>query len=156
MGISVAALRARTQTPGGRKALRYAVVSVISVVVSQVTLFALFAGFHWTARSANVAACVVGGVPSYYLNRRWTWGKRGRSHLWREVAPFWIVALASLVVSTVVADLAEAQAVEIASSRMAQGLIVNAAIIATYGVIWVAKFLLLNVLFVPVADEAPA
>lgn len=157
MTMSVAALRARARTPGGRKACRYAMVSVVALVVSQVTLFTLFTGFEWTARSANVAAAFTGGIPSYYLNRRWTWGKRGRSHLWREVAPFWVVAFASLVVSTVVADLAESWATDLTTSRLAQGLVVNAAVIATYGVIWVAKFLLLNVLFVtPLADEAPA
>lgn len=157
MSTAVAALRAKARTPGGRKAFRYAMVSVVSLVVSQITLFTLFAGFHWTARSANVAACATGGVPSYWLNRRWTWGKRGRSHLWREVAPFWIVAFASLVVSTVIAGVAESQAVELSSSRLVQALVVNAAVIVTYGVIWVAKFLLLNVLFVtPPAEEAPA
>jgi len=153
MSTTVAALRARARTPGGRKAFRYAMVSVISLVVSQLTLFVLFAGFHWTARSANVAACAAGGVPSYWLNRRWTWGKRGRSHLWREVAPFWIVAFASLALSTVAADLAESWAVDLSGSRLVQGLIVNAAVIATYGVIWVGKFLLLNVLFVTPADD---
>ncbi|MGH9154441.1 MAG: GtrA family protein [Acidimicrobiales bacterium] len=156
MSITVASLRARAQTPSGRKAFRYAMVSVISLVVSQITLFALFTGFHWTARSANIAASVAGGVPSYWLNRRWTWGKRGRSHLWREVAPFWIVAFASLVLSTFVAGFAESQARDITSSRLAQGLIVNGAVIGTYGIIWVAKFLLLNALFVTPADEVTA
>ncbi|MEO6121299.1 MAG: GtrA family protein [Acidimicrobiales bacterium] len=156
MSISVAGLRAKVQTPSGRKAFRYAMVSVISLVVSQITLFALFTGFHWTARSANVAASVAGGVPSYSLNRRWTWGKRGRSNVWREMAPFWIVAFASLVLSTFVADFAETRAIEITSSRLAQGLIINCAVIGTYGIIWAAKFLLLNALFVTAVDEAPA
>jgi len=153
MGATVAALRARTRTPGGRKAVRYMMVSVVALVASQLTLFVLFAGFHWTARSANIAASVTGGIPSYSLNRRWTWGKRGRSHLLREVAPFWIVAFASLALSTVAADLAESWAVDLSGSRLVQGLIVNAAVIATYGVIWVGKFLLLNVLFVTPADD---
>lgn len=157
MSISVAALRAKAQTPRGQKAFRYMMVSVIALAVSQITLFALFTGFGWTARSANFAACATGGVPSYSLNRRWTWGKRGRSHLWREVVPFWAVAFASLAVSTVAADLAETRALEMTTSRLVQGLVVNAAVIATYGVIWVAKFLLLNVLFVtPAAEEAAA
>lgn len=154
MRLSLSALAARARTPMGRKAVRYSVVSAVSVAVSQVALFALFAGFHWTARSANVAACVVGGVPSYSLNRRWAWGRRGRSHLLREILPFWVIAFVGLVFSTWAADFAESHAVEITSSRLAQGLVVNAAAFGAFGILWVSKFMLFNkVLFVPRVGE---
>lgn len=152
MPLSLEDLRGRARTPAGQKALRYAMVSVVAVAVAQVTLFGLFAGLHWTARSAAVGASVTGGIPSYYLNRRWTWGKRGKSHVWREVVPFWVVAFVSLFLSMVVADAAESQAMEMTTSRTVQGLVVNAAVIVTFGVLWVGKFLLLNTLFVT-SDE---
>ena len=155
MPASLDALKSKARTPGGQKALRYAMVSVVSLTASQLTSFTLYAGFHWTARSAAVASAVTGGIPSYYLNRRWTWAKRGKSHVWREIVPFWVVAFLSLALSIVVADIAEHQAKELSDSRMVQGVIVNAAFIATFGVLWIGKFLLLNGLFVT-RDEAVA
>ena len=69
-----------------------------------------FGMLHWTARAANVVACAVATVPSYYLNRCWAWGRRGRSHLWKEVVPFWVIAFAGLALSTWAADLGSALA----------------------------------------------
>ena len=79
-------------TPAARlralKVLRYSLVSLVSIAVSQSVLMVAFGMLHWTASAANVVACAVATVPSYYLNRCWAWGRRGRSHLWREVVPF--------------------------------------------------------------------
>ncbi|MBW3669248.1 MAG: GtrA family protein [Actinobacteria bacterium] len=139
----------RVRTPGGRKALRYSLVSVVSVAVSQTSLFLFFAVGHWTAKSANIAACSIGGIPSYYLNRRWAWGKKGRSHFWKEIVPFWTLAFIGLALSTLAVDVAESWAHEIADSRLLQGMIVNAASFGAFGVLWVAKFFLFNkVIFV--------
>ena len=79
--------------PSSLKLFKYAGVSVISTIVSQVTLFMTFG--VWRVMSevpANILANAVATVPSYYLNRKWVWGKSGRSHLWREVVPFWVLS----------------------------------------------------------------
>ena len=157
MASTLSSLRARAGTPGGQKAVRYMLVSVITVAVSQVALFTLYAGLHWTARSSNVLAVIVGGVPSYYLNRRWTWGKKGPSHLLKEVLPFWGLAFIGLVFSTLTADFAESRAHEATSSRLAQAMIINGAVIAAFGVLWVVKFVIFNkVLFVQDDDVRAA
>ncbi|MGI8686361.1 MAG: GtrA family protein [Acidimicrobiales bacterium] len=153
MASTLSNLRERARTPGGQKAVRYMLVSVVTVVVSQIALFTLFAGFHWTARSSNLLACVIGGIPSYYLNRRWTWGKTGPSHLLKEIVPFWGLASLGLVFSTWSADFAETKAHEFTSSRFTQAMIINAAVIGAFGVLWVAKFIFFNkVLFVQDED----
>ncbi|HUS62317.1 MAG TPA: GtrA family protein, partial [Acidimicrobiales bacterium] len=100
MASSVAALRDRARSPGGQKAIRYTLVSIIAFAVFEMSLFVLLGLLHWSARDATILANVIGGVPSYYLNRRWAWGKRGRSHLMREVVPFWALAFISLAFST--------------------------------------------------------
>ncbi len=149
MTLSFSDLIARARTPGGQKAIRYSLVSAISVAVNQVALFALFAIAHWTARSSAILASVLAGIPSYYLNRRWTWGKTGRSHLLKEVAPFWVIAFAGLVFSTWAADFAESVAKDVAESRFLQGAIVSGAALAAFGILWVGKFIFFNkVLFV--------
>ncbi|HEX2040018.1 MAG TPA: GtrA family protein [Acidimicrobiales bacterium] len=144
-----AAIVDRVRTPTGRKAFRYTMVSVVSVGVSQVCLFALYALAHWNARNANIAATVAGGIPSYVLNRRWTWGKTGKSHVWKEIVPFWVLAVVGLVISTVAADLAEEWAKDLSDRRVLQALVVNGSTIAAFFGLWVGKFFLFNkVLFV--------
>src|SRR5213082_2162840 len=98
MQVSPAALRDLAQSPEGKKLVRYTMVSVISVIVSEL---------HWAARWSNVTAVAVATVPSYELNRKWAWGKHGKSHLWKEVVPFWILAFIGLAFSTWAADYAE-------------------------------------------------
>ncbi|MFP5376343.1 MAG: GtrA family protein [Acidimicrobiia bacterium] len=143
----------RSRTPGGQKAFRYMVVSAVSVGVSQVALFGAFAGLHWTARSSNLLAFVVGGVPSYWLNRRWTWGRTGRSHLLKEVAPFWALAFTGLAFSTWAAHAAEGWALDVADSRLVQALIVNGSVIAAFGVLWIVKFFMFNKVLFVTRDE---
>src|SRR4051794_4175636 len=92
MQLSPSALLDRARSPEGKKLIRYSTVSVISIAVSQVVLLLCFGALHWSARWANVTAVAVGTVPSYELNRKWAWGKRGKSHMWKEVAPFWALA----------------------------------------------------------------
>ena len=80
--------------------VRYTLVSVISVLVSLVVLFIALYFFHWSARTSNIVAVAVSAIPSYVLNRAWAWGKTGKSHLLKEVVPFWAMAFLGLVIST--------------------------------------------------------
>lgn len=128
----------------GRKMVRYSMVSVVAVIVSQTILAFAYGVLHWSARPANIAAVSISTIPAYYLNRAWTWGKRGRSHLLREMVPFWGMAFLGLVLSTIAADAAESFAVARWSWRPAQTGVVMAASLAAFGFLWVAKFFILN------------
>jgi putative flippase GtrA len=152
--LSPSSLLERARTPGGRKLVRYSLVSVVSVIVSQVVLF--LAQFNWSARTSNIIAVCVSAVPSYQLNRAWAWGKTGRSHLMKEIVPFWGMAFLGLILSTWSADFAESHAASITSSALGQKLVVNAAALAAFGVLWIAKFVILNrLLFAPAAHTPP-
>jgi cellulose synthase/poly-beta-1,6-N-acetylglucosamine synthase-like glycosyltransferase/putative flippase GtrA len=135
-------------TPAARlralKVLRYSLVSLVSIAVSQSVLMVAFGMLHWTARLANVVACAVATVPSYYLNRCWAWGRRGRSHLWREVVPFWVIAFAGLALSTWAADLGSALARDAAASHAVTTAIVMTSSLLAFGVLWVGKFAIFN------------
>ena len=129
-----------------RKVLRYSLVSLISIAVSQSLLMVAFGMLHWTARLANVAACAVATVPSYYLNRSWAWGRRGRSHLWKEVVPFWTLAFLGLALSTWAADFGSTLASQAAASHAATTAIVMSSSLLAFGVLWVGKFAIFNTL----------
>ena len=137
-------LIALARSPEGKKMVRYTAVSIISVVVSQIVLFIMFGGFHWTARSANILATAVGTVPSYELNRKWAWGKKGRGHLWKEVVPFWTLSFIGLAFSTWSADFAESVAQSHNLSHGAQTIVVSAAALGAWGVLWIGKFIFFN------------
>ena len=130
----------------GRTVLRYGLVSVVSIVVSQTVLMVTFGMLHWTARLANVVACAVATVPSYHLNRSWAWGRRGRSRLWREVVPFWAIAFLGLGISTWAADAASTLAVGTGASHAATTAIVMTASLLAFGILWIGKFAVFNAL----------
>lgn len=138
----------------GQKAIRYTLVSVVSVVVSQIVLASAYGLFHWTARSSSILACIIGGVPSYWLNRKWAWGKSGKSHLWREVMPFWTLAFIGLVFSTWAADFAGSYGTDHYESHLVRTGLVVFGSLAAFGILWIGKFVLFNkVMFV---DRDPA
>src|ERR1700722_11723732 len=94
-------------TPGGIKLIRFALVSVISALTSLVTLILVFGVLRlWSEVYSSLFANIVAGVPNYILNRRWVWGKSGRSHVWREIVPFWVMSIIGIVFALFVAALA--------------------------------------------------
>ncbi len=139
--------RWRASTPRARTAGRYVAASVVTAVAGQVLLFVLFVGLRWSGRSAQATAFVLTGLLSYGANRRWVWGRQGRSDLRREVLPFWLIAAAGLLLSTVGAGVAEAHVSHLTGSRLLQGLAVDGTSVAIVAALWTAKFVLLNRLF---------
>jgi len=131
------------QRPGLRKLVKYSMVSLISVAVSQLVLSATFAFTH-SGVVASVVAVAAGTVPSYELNRRWTWRKSGPSHLWREIVPFWVMSFIGLVFSTVCVYFAEQWANGRHMSATHKTLLVNGAFLGAFGLLWVGKFLIIN------------
>jgi putative flippase GtrA len=124
---------------------RCAGVSVITTVISLTTLAALTAGVGLEAWGANVLATAVATVPSYSLNRRWTWGRRDASDLWREVMPFWVLSFAGLVLSTIAVALTAAWTTGVHyGSPMIQTALLLVAHLSGFGLLWVAQFILLD------------
>lgn len=146
-----------SRTDEGKKWVRYSMVSIISVIVSEILLFIAFGVLHWSARASNIWAVCLSAVPSYWLNRAWAWGKRGRSHFLKEVVPFWTMALIGLALSTWAADYAESNAYHVTSSHLVTTLIVMCASLGAFGVLWIGKFVILNkLMFVHHPEDLPA
>ncbi len=114
---------------------RYSAVSVMNVVITQV-LLQLALATSMPAVAANLFAVGLSAVPAYLVNRRWVWGKQGPHSIAREIVPFWSYAFLGLAVSTI--------AVAWADARWHSNLAVSIANIASFGVLWAAKFVLLD------------
>ena len=78
----------------------------------------------------------VSAIPAYLVNRRWVWGKQGSHSISREIVPFWAYSFFGLALSTI--------AVAVADARWHTHLAVSLANIAAFGVLWAAKFVLLD------------
>lgn len=148
MSSVLARVPARFRSAQGAKLIRFGAVSAFNVILGQVLLFTSQVALEWPAVAANVFAVSVGAVPAYMLSRYWVWEKRGKNQIMREVIPFWTLALIGFAISTL--------AVWYVDTRWDVGpLVVNLTNLAAFGVIWVAKFAILDrVLFK--AEEAPA
>jgi putative flippase GtrA len=125
-------------------------VSVITTIVSITMLAATTVGLGLAAWMANVLATAVATVPSYHLNRRWTWGKREASDLWREIMPFWVLSFAGLVLSTLAVALTDSLLHGTHLGQPLHTFVIVAAHLSGFGILWVAQFVLLErVLFTP-------
>jgi putative flippase GtrA len=135
-------------TPSGKRMFRYATVSVISTVVSFSILGLLFGVFRlWSEVPDTVIANMVASVPAYYLNRSWSWGKTGRSHLWREVVPFWTMSIAGISLSILTAAYAHHLSNVYHLQHFGRTVLVEGANTGAFAILWVLKFLVFNRLF---------
>jgi putative flippase GtrA len=136
------ALLEQARSPTGQKLLRYSAVSVVSVIVNVVLLGITYGILQWDGGPANIVAVGVSAIPSYYLNRAWAWGKRGRSHLFKEVIPFWALAFLGLVISTIAVHEVDNNIRQY--HQAVRTLIVLATNVGAFGVLWIAKFIIFN------------
>lgn len=135
-------------TKEGKKILRYSTVSVISTGVSFSVLFLVYGvGRLWTEVPSTVFANAVATFPSYWLNRTWAWGKTGRSHLIKEVAPFWAMAALGITFSIVGASFARHLGATHDLSHVVRTILVLVANLMSFGIFWLAKLALFNRLF---------
>jgi putative flippase GtrA len=134
--MSPAAVLDRVTGGRGHLALKYSMVSVVGVTLTQLMLVVFIGLFGWHPVVSNVLAVSLCALPVFMLNKRWVWGHDGKVDLRREVLPFWVFTLAGLLLSTGLVAGAHA----VSDSQ----LLVMAANLAGFGVLWVAKFLFLD------------
>jgi putative flippase GtrA len=140
-------------TPEGLKVIKYTTVSAISALTSLIILTIVYGVLRlWTEVWSAFFANVMAGIPSYLLNRHWVWGKSGRSHWWREVLPFWVMSLTGIGFALITTSLAHDFADSHHLHHLARTVLVVAANVASFGILWFVKFLILNRLFAQIAE----
>jgi putative flippase GtrA len=135
------------------KVWRYTVGSVIAAVTSLV-VFAVAYGLGLGNVPANVLAFVAGAVPNWVLNRTWAWQRRGRVHVRREIILYAIVSALSLAASSAATGWADVQVPAVTANRTLQVLLVACAYIATYGILFVAKYAVYELVIFAGADRS--
>lgn len=123
------------------KLARYCLVSAIVVPTGSLILWLLLRS-DVPAGYANAISVAATTPISYLLNRRWTWQRAGLTGGLGEVAAFWWMTAIGLMLSS--------GTVALASRWTSTAEILVVVNISTFGVIWVAKFFVLDrLLFKP-------
>ncbi len=124
------------RSPTIRKLMKYSTASLVAIAVGQPVFWYLDGVLGWEAVPANLVSVSAGAVPNYLINRRWTWSQTGKNRLWGEVVPFWVMSALGMILSLF--------AVSYADARWDSTAINAAAQLAGFGVLWIAKFLVLD------------
>ncbi len=100
MKARIRTINAWTKSTDGKKLTRYFLGSVVTTGASFVWIavmygFKIIPGVIWATLTGNLVAV----IPSYYWNRAYVWGKRGRSHFRREIVPYWTMAFLGIAFS---------------------------------------------------------
>ena len=142
--MTLPALREKLRSPMGQKLFRYSMASVVAVIVSNAFLLLFVGVLDMGEVLASTLATTIAAVPSYEMNRKWAWGKSGKSHMMKEVVPFWALALLGWAVSTVAVWWMGRYAKHHHYSHGAKTLAVLIVYFGAFGVLWVAKFMIFN------------
>jgi putative flippase GtrA len=129
------------------RVLRYGAGSIVATVCSQSTFLLLYGPVHATTTVSSVSAWLAGAIPNYWLNRSWTWGRRGRPSVRRELVPYAAIIFGTLGLA-IVATHAAASALHHTSVSHATGtLVVTGVYFSVYVVMFVFRFVLFDRLF---------
>jgi putative flippase GtrA len=138
------------------KFVRYSMVSAIAIAISQTTILICAWVFGLSGIAANTIGAVVATPASYELNRKWAWRKGGKSHLWKEVVPFWALTLIGWLASTGTVEIADSLCQSHGVTGLARAIAIMGASLFAYGVVWIGKFFLFNrIIFATGKDMEP-
>lgn len=147
--------RARPSLVGllGPKVLRYVGGSVVATVCSELAFVLLYGPLGVGTTWASVLGWLAGAVPNYWLNRTWTWQRTGRPSFRRELLPYLVIIVVTLVLATGVTHGLDVLLRSTGTSASLRVTLVAVAFFGVYVVMFVLRFLLLDRLFARLAVQ---
>jgi putative flippase GtrA len=124
--------------------LRYSAVSAVSTSISLTILGVLVATRSVSAGWANVIATSVATVPSFELNRRWVWARKGPRSIHREAVPYFALTFTGLGLSTLLVSMAAGAASAHHTSDAVRTMVALGANLVGFGTVWVAQYVILD------------
>ena len=129
------------------KLLRYFTGSVVATACSEACFVILYGlldvGTTWSA----IVAWLAGAIPNFWLNRNWAWQRSGRPSVRREVLPYAVIILATLLLATGATHLADVWLRDQHIAHAWRVLLVAGVFLGTYVVMFALRFVLLDRLF---------
>jgi putative flippase GtrA len=134
---------------------RYTGASVIAGVISE-AVFVVAYWFGAVPLVASLLAFVAGAVPNYLMNRYWAWQRRGTPDRMREILPYAIIVVVTALTAILVTTAADRWVRDHVTAHPVQVILVSAAFLATYGTMFILKFVLFDrFIFVDRAARTP-
>jgi putative flippase GtrA len=134
---------------------RYTGASVIAGVISE-AVFVVAYWFGAVPLVASLLAFVAGSVPNYLMNRYWAWQRRGRPDRMREILPYAMIIVVTALTAILVTTAADRWVRDHVTAHPVQVILVSAAFLATYGTMFILKFVLFDrFIFVDRAARTP-
>jgi len=148
MSQSYQSLVAWSSTHQGKKLIRFTLVSGITTAISLGAVailygFRIIPGVQW----ATLAGNLIGTLPAYHLNRRWTWGKRGRSRMRTEIVPFWSLSFLGIAFSQLGAWWVKHEVHAHQWSHLVNTALVVGINLFCFAIFWVLKLMVFNKIF---------
>lgn len=122
---------------------RYTAASVVAAGLSEVAFLTSY-GLGAIPLVASLIAWFAGAVPNYLLNRYWAWQRGGKVDGRRELLPYAVIVVVTAGTAAVVTTVADTLVRDWVDSHTWQVLLVGAAFLGTYGVMFLLKFLLFD------------
>jgi putative flippase GtrA len=143
-------LREWSRSYEGKKLIRFTTTSLISTLISETSILITY-GFKIIPGEiqATLFSNVLAMLPAYHLNRRWAWGKRGRSKLRSEVLPYLGMSFTGTIFSLLGATYARHVVHAHHWGHLINTGIVGGTNIGAFAIFWVLKMLLFNRIFHP-------
>jgi putative flippase GtrA len=126
------------------KLLRFMIASGLATLTSAVVFPLVYRGADAGPRVATFAAFAAGAAVSFVVNRTWTWNRRQRAGLGRDMVTFLVVAGSVAVLAAIVTSITEFYANRMGAGADQRTILVEIAYLGTYAVMFVLKFLLLD------------
>ena len=137
-----------------RKVLRYGTGSLVATACSEVTFLLLYGVLSTSTTTASVLGWLAGAVPNYWLNRTWTWGRRGRPSLRHELLPYVAIVLLTLLLAVGATSLVDS-ALAGAGSDTVRSVLVGGTFLLVYVLVFLLRFFLFDRLFAQQQDPHP-
>jgi putative flippase GtrA len=131
----------------GRKMAKYVLASAGATVASVLTFMATFGSGLLGSRVASLTASAAGAVVNYVVNRRWTWGRRGRAGFRSELLPYWGTVVAIAVIAAVVVGIVNAVVRDVTDARSIRTLANTGAYVTVYATAFLVKYRAFDRLF---------
>jgi putative flippase GtrA len=132
-----------------QRVTRYTIGSLVAIVASEIAFVVCYGVAHLGTTLTSAVAFIAGAIPNYVLNRSWAWQRRGKLHVRREVIGYILVSLFSFGAAALSTGWVNHAAPHLTSSHTQRTALVAGTYLATYGVLFVLKFVLFElVIFV--------
>ena len=137
----------RTSGLPARKLATYVGGSAVAAACSELTLLLLYGALGVSPAAASVVAWFAGAVPNYWLNRSWTWGRRGRPDLRRELLPYAVVIALTLLLAVLATRAVDLWLRSAGTPEATRVMLVGVTFFGVYVAVFALRFLLLDRLF---------